>query len=124
MNDEHRLKQTLTPQEFIVHVLDEEIILDNLKHYRLILDQERALYQEDDLVIISRGMSRNDRDLLLKLAERIQIETISTLLGILDGSSHSTTNLGEFKLTFNNGENLTGDLQDFFIGQLQDEGRF
>jgi hypothetical protein len=64
-----------------------------------------------------------ERSLLLAFARQSAIDAISHVLGILDGTSGLPAAPGQFRLHYGTqSKPLTGDLQDYFLGAVEEAG--
>lgn len=56
-------------------------------------------------------LSDKERASILLLMKSISVDTLSVVLGVIDGSVVAGDYFEDFTLTYNEGENLVGDLQ-------------
>jgi predicted RNA polymerase sigma factor len=67
------------------------------------------------------SLSSTDRQLVLRIMRQVAIDTVSTMFGILDGTSPMPGGLEDFKLT-HKATRLNGDLQDLFLEAVEEAG--
>jgi len=104
--------------EFVTK-LRERVIENDNKVYQKLLDTtveaKDSIWQ--GVLPIYKGMSKNQQLAFLQFLRLIQVNTLSHILGILDGSTNLTENGESFVLkTDENDELINGDLQDIFLG--------
>jgi hypothetical protein len=95
----------------LVAMLKREVIISNFLYYTS-APEERP---EDEISVIFHALPENLRGLLAQIIHRVQVDTLSNVLGILDGSSWAEDFKKDFRLHYNDGQNLTGCLQDYFL---------
>jgi hypothetical protein len=69
-----------------------------------------------EILPIYKGMTKEQQKSFLLFFRMIQVNTVSHILGILDGSSYLNENQEDFVLTTKNSDNIiNGFLQDIFL---------
>lgn len=105
----------MNDREF-VRVIRRDVIEENLKYYTGLMESNRSTSGGlDDLTILYRVLPLEMREILVRVVKRIEVDTVSNVLGILDGSSARPDYRGDFSLRYEDGQNMTGDLQDTFL---------
>ncbi|WP_341220123.1 hypothetical protein [uncultured Pseudoalteromonas sp.] len=67
-----------------------------------------------------RELTDSDRVLLMMLLKNISVDTLTTFMGILDGSVVIEEYFEDFELTYDGGDNLAGSLKDLLV-EIDDE---
>lgn len=62
-------------------------------------------------------LTKDERKVLLKIMKQVSLDTTSNIFGIIDGSSPLDESDVEFQLTTSEGDELSGDLQDFLLDE-------
>ncbi len=102
----------------LITAIYNSILIENFKIYKDLLEKTKigsktTKYWIETLNFYER-MSETDKSVLLKIIEQTMIDTISNMLGIIDGSSTAYNFDKEIKLTID-GHDVDGDLQDLFL---------
>ena len=109
-------KQDMDAKEF-VKAIRSRVIEDDNKAYRDLLnntnDTKDIIWA--GMLPIYKSMTKQEQDTFLDFLKLIQVNTVSHVFGILDGSSYLSENGPDFFLrTEPNGDLINGDLQDIF----------
>jgi hypothetical protein len=109
--------------EAFVNALLSDILDRNIGFYRQAL--EGAGEATDPYWIAARSFYSRlppaDRELVIRMMQQSAIDAISSILGVLDGTSTLDGYRGGFALEHGrSGEKLNGDLQDFFLAQIEE----
>jgi hypothetical protein len=105
----------MNDREF-VDIIRRCIIEENLAYYTNIMESDEHIGKGlDDFTLLYRSLPLEMREVFIRTVKRVEVDTISNILGILDGSSAIADYRGEFSLHYDEGQNITGDLQDFFL---------
>jgi hypothetical protein len=124
----------MTPEEFVRRVR-QSVIDDSIPMYRSLY---AARFQESTQNPYGSAVRRvidsldgDGRDALSLIIRQIEVDTIATLFGIFDGTSQLDGRFERFKLSYWGSRHddaplqeeviLSGDLQDYFFAQEQDE---
>jgi putative transposase len=105
--------------ENLIAGLQEEVMADNMSTYRRIFEtsssqQVRDPYWKRALALYST-LSEEHRKVLFEIVRQVQVDTVSNVLGVIDGVNRPRS-LQETRLTLlANGENIEGDLQALFL---------
>ena len=114
----------MSPQD-LVNCIREEIIKQNLIVYDELLARPPDQVSDDHWRSVVRAystMSEEQQVSLRMLAKQAMVDTVSNLLGVLDGTSLLQNYRDDFVLKYgSSGDKLNGDLQDFFLASLEDE---
>ena len=66
-------------------------------------------------------LTDDNKKMLFKIIEQIQIDTVSHVLGVIDGVCSISDDEYEIEMKINGDEELlNGDLQDLFLGYIED----
>ncbi len=109
----------MKPEE-LVKRLKNSVIDENQEIYRDIflntdLGEATDPYWQSALALFAK-LSNEDREVLFSIIRQVSVDTISNVLGVLDGVAVLDGYDGEFVLTTEgSSEELNGDLQDFFL---------
>jgi hypothetical protein len=113
----------VTPQEFSA-CLRREVIDQNVKVYDRLLTAPPADVRDDRWRAVAAAyttMNKEQQTAVRTLVRRVMIDTVSTLLGILDGSSLLDRHREDFRLTYGKDRTtLNGDLQDYFLADVEE----
>lgn len=86
------------------------------------INEVRDPYWKDALKMFS-DLSDENKDILFKIIEQVQVDTVSNVLGILDGVVSWQGQDIEIKMTIEgSNEKVNGDLQDLFL-EYDEENR-
>lgn len=112
----------MTPEEFVEKVR-RTIIEGNMALYRSSfvaaeLEKGADEYGKKVLQVLSCLQGEPDREALLSIVRQVIVDTLSSLFGILDGSSQLDGRFEDFRLIREeSGERLDGDLQDYLLSE-------
>lgn len=108
--------------EIFVKSLYESIVKENLELYRNLYETtniETGINEHWKKTLnFYKNLTEGDRETLMKLIEQIMIDTISNLLGVVDGSSTLKDCSVEPKLLLD-GNDTDGELQDKFLELIE-----
>ena len=109
--------------EKFVEKIYKVIVEDGVGEYKYLLDNTELKNTTDEYWIKSLELYKNitleEKEKMLKFAELIMIDTISSVFGILDGSSTLAEEEFEFDVKIN-GVSTENELQDTFLGFVED----
>jgi hypothetical protein len=105
-----------------------EIVDANLHEYReLFATQPPAAASDSEFkraLALHASLSTEQRDALFRLMRRVMVDTVSSMLGVLDGGAWFGGPYEGFKLTTVSGsEKLNEGLQDLFLGMEESDPR-
>jgi hypothetical protein len=104
-------------KEFVINVR-KTIIEENLNIYKNLFNNTKKPlepYWVDALQLFNK-LSIKDKDIFFKIIRQIEVDTVSNIFGILDGSSSLDNQNEDLKLTgVNSTKLINGDLQDLFL---------
>lgn len=115
----------MEPLDF-VNGVRKSVIEDNLTTYKEIFektsqDQASDPYWKDALALFS-SLDEKQKTTLYKIIRQVQVDNISTMFGILDGTSYVDSRATDLKLTLDDsGQVLNGELQDLFLEIEEDQ---
>jgi cytochrome P450 len=109
----------MKPEDFVSAI--QSAIDENVETYaKLFASTETAT---DEYWIAAKrffdSLPATDREVVLRIMRQVAIDTVSTLFGILDGTSAIQDRFEEFQLTHKKTK-LNGDLQDLFIAAVEE----
>ena len=110
----------MTSEEFTA-ALEREVLDSNLGDHQKMLAMDPKAIRDPLWKEIATGyasMNDQQRSATEKLARLVAVDTISTLLGILDGGTLLRQHRGDFELSYN-GTKLNGDLQDLWLEAIE-----
>lgn len=74
------------------------------------------------LLTLYRGLPPRQRKVVLEIMRQVQVDTVSELFGIFDGTSALAGRSEDFELFHKKGQKrvrLNGDLQDLFLEKIE-----
>lgn len=104
-------------KEFVTQVR-QVAVEDNLRTHKQILETTKEAKDPTwkDVLPIYSKLSDPERKAFLRFLRLVEVNTVSIIFGILDGSTYLSEENIDFKLITNdNGEQINGDLQDMFL---------
>lgn len=107
----------------LIKVLNNEVIEGNLELYKNLLDTTTEAQDPvwKGILPMYINFSKEEKDVFLKFLRIVEINTLSHVLGILDGSTYANGIDEEFLLTSeNNDEKINEDLQDLFLELIEE----
>lgn len=111
----------MTAEDF-AKLLKSEIVEQGTAHYCDLLGLPKGISHEGAYAHAVEHLSSLDRatkSAIKLLLEQVSIDSISHVLGIIDGSTILADHRGEFKLLYEDREPLNGDLQSFFLAEFE-----
>ena len=104
--------------------LYESVVEENLGLYKDLFEKRAIDFQteetETEAIDLYNGLTDEKRVILIKIIEQTMIDTVSTVLGIIDGHVTQVDNSIEPKLLLNS-EDTHGVLQDFFLAYIEEQ---
>ncbi|WP_284463992.1 hypothetical protein [Chryseobacterium sp.] len=113
----------MRPEEF-VKILNRETIDGNLELYKDLLDTKTEAQDPvwKGILSIYINLSKEEKDTFLKFVKIVEVNTLSHVLGILDGSTYAEGIDDGFILTAeNNNEKINEDLQSLFLELIEEQ---
>lgn len=109
----------MLPEEFVQQI-KEEVITDNLNTYQDILKSTNTEEVTDnywkEALIFYKKLEEKDQHILFKIIRQIQVDTVSNIFGVLDGTSWLENQNDDFVLTEEGNSNpINRGLQDLFL---------
>lgn len=106
----------MEPVEFI-NALRQVVIAETGVHYETSLNDTRAATDPTwkNFKSIYASLNAAQQKAVLAFIRLVQVDTVSSMLGVLDGSSYLSDHDEQFTLTTSQGEELNGDLQEIFL---------
>lgn len=110
-------------KEIFINGLYESVVRENKELYRNIfdntdVDKKTTEYWKETLMFYDQ-LPMDHRRVLLNIIEQIMIDTVSNVLGIIDGSSTLGAGIIEPKLLLSE-EDTEGELQDLFLAYVEE----
>ena len=108
----------MTPRDFATGLM-RVAVDENVRIYRELFESIQLReatdpYWQRALPLFS-SLSEDEREVFFEVVRQVAVDTISHVLGILDGSSTFEGKDDEFTLTYGHDQRLDGDLQDLFL---------
>jgi hypothetical protein len=109
----------MTPEEFVA-CLRREVLEQNLQTYDAVLSQDRTAPVKDEywraVLDLYAQLGDSQQRVLKGIFRQVIVDTISNMLGVLDGTTILESHRKDFLLTYG-GESrkLNGYLQDLFL---------
>lgn len=109
--------------ELFVKSLYDSIIKENLQLYKDLYETTKVTPDIDEYwkksLDLYHGLSDEQKAVLMKVIEQTMIDTISNVLGVIDGSSTLENGPSEIKLLIDSKE-TDGDLQGNFLEFIEE----
>ena len=109
--------------EQFVELINQSIFRENTTFYKRKLEELDINKVKDPywskVLYLYQNLNSEQKDTLVRLIEQVQIDTISTLLGVLDETVFITEETFDVNVTVNNTK-VNGDLQDMFLATDED----
>jgi hypothetical protein len=111
----------MTPQEFI-NGLWSEVIDANLDTYHRLYENPQRPAPEIELF---RSLPPEKRDVFFTIIRQVQVDTLATLLAILDGVSILKSQKGDFRIVYTEGAEdvISGSLSELFLGEVEERAK-
>lgn len=111
----------VTPEELVAKIR-RSAVDENQALYRGLFDNTPTTSATDPYWARAKNLfeslDRDQRDIFLEAIRQTSIDTVSNLLGIIDGVNSIDDVNGDFFLTYDGGnEPLNGDLQSIFLAE-------
>jgi hypothetical protein len=115
----------MTPQQFVSNIRS-EVLEQNWATYQSVLSEESLSGSVSQywpqMAKFSLSLNQEQRKQFEMAIRQVMVDTISNILGILDGTSILEHYRGDFNLTYNDDKKqLNGDLQTFFLAAEQEK---
>lgn len=113
--------------DIFVKSLYESIVKENIGLYKNLfettaIEPETSEYWKQSIQLY-KSLTEKSKEAFMKIIEQTMIDTISNMLGIIDGSSTLKNCSLESKLLLNN-EDTAGELQDEFLEYIEELSNF
>ncbi|REC41602.1 transposase [Chryseobacterium pennipullorum] len=112
----------MKPEEF-VKILNKEVIEGNLELYKNLLDTTTEAQDPiwKGILPMYINFSKEEKDVFLKFLRIVEINTLSHVFGILDGSTYAEGIDDNFTLTTElDNEKVNEDLQNLFLELVEE----
>ncbi|WP_284461224.1 hypothetical protein [Chryseobacterium sp.] len=109
--------------EELVKVLNRDVVEGNLELYKKLLNTTTEAKDPiwKGILPIYINFSKDEKDVFLKFLRIVEINTLSHVLGILDGSTYSDGIEEDFILTTKDSDKkINEDLQDLFLELIEE----
>jgi hypothetical protein len=113
----------MKPEE-LVKVLNRDVIEANLDLYQNLLETTNEATDPvwKGILPIYIDFSKEEKEIFLKFLKIVEINTLSHVLGILDGTTYADGIENDFILTIeNDNKKINEDLQDLFLELVEEE---
>src|SRR5690349_21809103 len=114
----------MKPIDFVA-ALRSEVIASNQRQYQQwFLNSDPASARDPywrRALEMFATLPQDQRDAFFEVLRHTAVETMSNVLGIIDGSSFLATDAPELKLSTEDGAKLSGSLQDYFLVAEEDD---
>ncbi|SMC41525.1 hypothetical protein [Chryseobacterium sp. YR221] len=113
----------MKPEE-LVRVLKRETIEGNLELYKNLLDTTNEAKDPvwKGILPIYINFSKEEKEIFIKFLRVVEINTLSHVLGIIDGSTYVDGITQDFFLTTgDSNEKINDDLQSLFLELIEEE---
>ena len=111
--------------DIFVQSLYETIVKENLQLYKNLYETTNVTSKTDDYWKKTIGfydsLTDENKNTLMRIIEQTMIDTISNMLGVIDGSSTLSGCLLEPKLLLDSND-TEGELQDLFLEIIEERG--
>lgn len=110
--------------EELVKILNRDVIRGNLELYQNLLENTNEATDPvwKGILPMYINFSREEKEVFLKFLKIVEINTLSHVLGILDGTTHVDDIEEDFILiTENKNEKINEGLQDLFLELIEEE---
>lgn len=102
------------------------VAIENLATYRQIFTETSPvdatdLYWRDALSFFDK-LNSEEKEVLFAIIKQISVDTISSVTGVLDGSTEIGLDEG-INITSESGNRLSGSLQDYFLEAEENESQ-
>jgi hypothetical protein len=113
----------MTPEK-LVAILKREVIEGNIELYKNLLNTTNEAQDPvwKRILLMYIESSKEDKEVFLKFLRIVEINTLSHVLGILDGSTYVDEIKDEFVLTTESSKGkINEDLQDLFLELIEEK---
>jgi len=113
----------MKPEE-LVKILKRDVIEENIDLYQNLLDTTNEATDPiwKGILPIYINLSKNERIIFLKFLRIVEINTLSHVLGIFDGTTYAEGIDDEFIINIEGKrEKLNGDLQNIFLELIEEK---
>ncbi|MCT2561817.1 hypothetical protein [Chryseobacterium herbae] len=112
----------MTPEQ-LVAILKRDVIDGNIELYKNLLNTTNEAQNPiwKSILLMYIELSKEDKEVFLNFLRIVEINTLSHVLGILDGSTYVDEINDEFILTTeSSNEKINEDLQDLFLELIEE----
>ena len=112
-------------EQFVIS-LKKEVIDDGNKAYKNILENTSINDVTDNywkkVILFYKSLGDSERKIVLQIINQVQIDTLSAIFGILDGSRVLENQLEDFVISLSESkEVIEPEMQEIFLGIIEDE---
>lgn len=110
--------------EDLIKILNRDVIKGNLELYRNLLDTTNEASDPvwKGIIPMYINFSKEEKETFIKFLKIVEINTLSHVLGILDGTTYAEGIEDDFILTTeNDNKKINEDLQDLFLELIEEE---
>ncbi|KMQ64580.1 hypothetical protein ACM46_10000 [Chryseobacterium angstadtii] len=108
----------------LIKILDRDVIEGNLELYKNLLDTTNEAKDPvwKGILPIYINFSKDEKEVFLKFLRIVEINTLSHVLGILDGATYAEGIEEDFVLTTeSDNEKINENLQDLFLELIEEK---
>ncbi|MCA1066119.1 transposase (plasmid) [Rossellomorea sp. AcN35-11] len=110
-------------REKLVEAIYQSIVKENLVLYKHTYESTKVNSSTDEhwksAITLFDNLNPVDKEVMLRIVEQTMIDTISNVLGLIDGSSTLEGEVLDFKVLLNEG--AEGGLQDIFLELIENQ---
>jgi hypothetical protein len=111
----------MEPKEFVRAIKQRVIENDNNTYRDLLINAEGAKDPIwNGMLSIYKKLSPQEKEKFIQFMRLIQVNTVSHIFGIIDGSTYLSEENDGMVLSTEDGETISGDLQDLFL-EMEEE---
>ncbi|MEC2158776.1 transposase [Virgibacillus halodenitrificans] len=116
-------EKTCKMNDIFVKSLYESIVKENLQLYKNLYETTNVTSKTDEYwknaIGFYESLTDENKDTLMRIIEQTMIDTISNMLGVIDGSSTLNDCPFELKLLLDSND-TEGELQDLFLELIEE----
>ena len=114
----------MTPKKMASSLLN-SVVHENCIIYRDLFNNTKITNVSDvywqNAISLYESLDNNQKEVFFSIIRQTAIDTVSNVLGVIDGSTYLEEMDGELNLLSGTGVKLNGDLQGFFLEQEEIE---
>jgi hypothetical protein len=116
----------MTPEDFSRGLMD-HVIDQGMESYRTMYingraEESRVPWGKRALTLF-HSLKPEQQEVLFEIMQQVSVDTVASVLAVLDGSSPLEGAFEDYELTYDGGEKLNGDLLSLFLAEDEDRVR-